>query len=421
MRFGAIVRPAFVDRLRYLLGLGIFAFVLPLLLVGSNGGGDRRQARGLSVGALPSAARRAADATGWQAALISLPKAWELTRGSPGVVVAIVDTGVQADHPSLAGHVLQGWNLISDVADTSDGNGHGTALAGIVLSACPDCSILPVKVLGADMTGDWSTVAAGISWATDHGAQVINLSLGSPGPPGGVGTAVSQALAKGVIVVAAAGNDGRDEHFYPALYPGVVSVAGIDENDARYVWSNFGTWVTVAAPGCADAPWIGGGYNSDFCGTSTAAPFVSGVAGLARSLDPSLTPEQFESAFASSSDPLPDGSTSTFGSVDAARLLAALPASAMRPSVTIPPTIRGSVAVSRRLLSVVGGWYGAASYAVQWQRSFDGSHWHAVGAGNAYTPRRSDLAARLRIAVTASNAVGTTTVDSAATAPVRKR
>lgn len=421
MRFGAPARPA-PRRLRCLLGLRILPFVLLLLLVGADDGvGSRVHAFGLSVSTVPSVAQWTSDANGWQAAELSLPKAWQLTRGSRDAVVAIVDTGVQADHPALADHVLQGWNLIAGNSDTSDDNGHGTALAGTVLSVCPGCSILPVKVLGADMTGSWSTVAAGISWAADHGAQVINLSLGSPGALDAVGSAVAQALAKGIIVVAAAGNDGRNEHFYPALYPGVVSVAGIDANDSRYAWSNFGSWVTVAAPGCTEAPWVGGGYESDFCGTSTAAPFVSGVAGLARSLDPSLTPAQLTGAFASSSDPLPDGSTSAFGSVDAARLLEAVPASATRPSVTAQPTIRGSSLVGRRLVSLLGAWRGAASYSVQWERSFDGSHWRVVGTGNTYTPRRSDLAARLRIRVTASNAAGTTMVFSTATVPVRRR
>lgn len=419
MRFGAPARPA-THRLRCLLGLRILAFTLALLLLAGAGERGARQhrlpVRGLSV----AQSGQVADASGWQATELSLPKAWQVTRGSPSVVVAIVDTGVQADHPALAGHVLEGWNLVSGTGDSSDDNGHGTALAGIVLSVCPQCSILPVKVLGSDMTGSWSTVAAGITWAADHGAKVINLSLGSPGALDAVGTAVAQALAKGVIVVAAAGNDGRNERFYPALYPGIVSVSGIDANDARYAWSNFGSWVTVAAPGCADAPWIGGGYKWDFCGTSTAAPFVAGVAGLARSADPSLTPAQFAGAFASASDPLPDGSTSANGGADAARLLATLPASVTRPVVTVQPAIRGTATVGRRLVSLVGVWRGAPSYALQWQRSFDGSHWHVVGTGSSYLLRASDRAARLRIVVTASNAAGATTVVSAVTAQVRK-
>jgi thermitase len=215
------------------LGLRIIASVVPLLL---------------ALGATAANAQPLPQANDWQSAELSLPQAWQLTQGSASAVVAIVDTGVQADHPSLAGRVLPGWNLIAGDSDTSDDNGHGTALAGIVAATCPGCKILPVKVLGADLTGTWTAVAAGITWAADHGAQVINLSLGSPRTLDSVDAAVAYALAKGVIVVAAAGNDGRNESFYPAMDPGVVSVAGIDQNGARYPWSNFGNWVTVAAP-----------------------------------------------------------------------------------------------------------------------------------------------------------------------------
>lgn len=176
------------------------------------------------------------------------------------------------------------------------------------------------------MTGTWPTVAAGIVWAADHGAKVINLSFGAPRAIDAVGAAVAYARAKGAVVVAAAGNDGLDEAFYPAGYEGVVSVAGVDQNGALHPWSDFGSGVTIAAPGCA---------ASGFCGTSAAAPFVSGVAGLAFSLRPSLTPAQLASAMAASGDPLADASATRAGRVDAARLLAALaPARAMRSRTT---------------------------------------------------------------------------------------
>ncbi|HZQ88945.1 MAG TPA: S8 family serine peptidase [Gaiellaceae bacterium] len=386
------------------MGLRIIASVVPLLL---------------ALGATAANAQPLPQANDWQSAELSLPQAWQLTQGSASAVVAIVDTGVQADHPSLAGRVLPGWNLIAGNSDTSDDNGHGTALAGIVAATCPGCKILPVKVLGADLTGTWTAVAAGITWAADHGAQVINLSLGSPRTLDSVDAAVAYALAKGVIVVAAAGNDGRNESFYPAMDPGVVSVAGIDQNGARYPWSNFGNWVTVAAPGCTSTAWIGGGSTSDFCGTSTAAPFVSGVAGLARSLQPALTPAQFAGAL-SSSDPLTDSSTATLGVVDAGRLLAAIAPRRTAPVASHRPVVTVSPYVGRRVTARAGVWQDAVSYTVRWQRSFDGTHWQLVGAGAAYTPRRADLAARLRVIVTASNATGSATLASAPTTPVRK-
>ena len=112
---------------------------------------------------------------------------------------------------------------------------------------------------------------------------MIDLSVGASRAPDTVRSAVAYAIGKGVIVVAAAGNEGQSEAFYPASYPGVISVAGVDETSSRYSWSNFGSWVTVAAPGCTSSTWLGGGTVANFCGTSTAAPYVAGVAGLARS------------------------------------------------------------------------------------------------------------------------------------------
>lgn len=272
-----------------------------------------------------------ADAASWQQTELSLPRAWQITQGN--AIVAVVDTGVQADHPALAGHVLPGWSFIDSGPNTADDNGHGTALASIILATCPGCRILPVKVLGADLTGTWEAIAQGVRWAADNGAQVINLSVGSPGDTRSLAAAVSYALSRGSIVVAAAGNDGRDERFYPAVYPGVVSVAGVDQNGARYVWSNFGSQFSLAAPGCTTAAWLGGGWKADFCGTSTAAPFVSGVAGLARSVDPVLSPAEFSSLAAASSEPLQDGPIAAAGLVDAGKLLASLPAQ----SHPVPP------------------------------------------------------------------------------------
>jgi subtilisin family serine protease len=359
-----------------------------------------------------------ADASGWQADELGLPQAWQLTHGNPSVIVAVVDTGAAADHPALAGRVLPGYDFVNNDADAGDDNGHGTALAGIVASTCPACRILPVKVLGANMTGDWGTIAAGVTWAADHGAQVINLSIGAPRAPDSLGAAIADALAKGVIVVAAAGNDGHNETFYPAMYPGVVSVAGIDENSARYQWSNFGSWVTVAAPGCTTAASLGGGYEANFCGTSTAAPFVAGVAGLARALDPSLTPDQFRRVVAASSDPLRDGTTASAGRVDAGRLLQALDSQGAAPVETVSPTIPRTATRGRPITATVGVWQEAVSYAIRWQCSHGGAKWEDIGKGPSYAPTGADVGCRLRIVVTASNASGSTTATSAPDGPV---
>jgi subtilisin family serine protease len=366
----------------------------------------------LAVGAGPAGARAQS------------PSRAALSAAAP-VVVAVVDSGVQADHPALAGRVLPGWNFVDGNGDTSDDNGHGTAVAGVVVAAegstgtgaCSECRILPVKVLDSHAVGNWETVAAGIVWAADHGAQVINLSFGAPRVPDSLGSAVSYAVSKGAIVVAAAGNDGKDESFYPAGYPSVISVAGVDANETRYRWSNFGAHVTVAAPGCATAAWPGGGYLDDFCGTSTAAPFVAGLAALALSFRPGLTPAEFTGALADSGDPLPDPSTAR-SAANPTRLLAAVGIPAAVPTLLRSPALSSPALVGRTLAAASGSWQNATSFAYVWQRSRDGREWQPVATGATYTPRTADRGYLLRLAVSATNPRGRTTAVSAPTAPV---
>lgn len=355
----------------------------------------------------------------WQASSLNLPPAWQVTSGSSATVVAVVDSGVQAGNPLFQGHVLAGYDFVNGDANTADDNGHGTAVAGIIAAVCPGCSILPVKVLAANGTGDWTTISAGIVWAADHGAQVINLSIGAPRALDVVGAAVADAISKGVIVVAAAGNDGEDESFYPAMFPGVISVAGVDQTGERSTWSNFGSWVTVAAPGCATTASLQGAGTSDFCGTSAAAPFVAGLAGLARTLDPHLDGTAFAAALDSAGRSLPDATTATAGLPDANRLLVALGAPAAPPTEYAPPAVSAAPAVGRHSTTSTGKWSGASSYTITWQRSRPGAGWTNIASGTTYAPRPRDTGHRLRVVVTATNVRGTVTETSQATPPVR--
>src|SRR5207302_693694 len=141
---------------------------------------------------------------------------------------------------------------------------------------CWRCLVMPIKALDSKGSGDDTLIAAGIVWAVDHGAQVINLSLGGPGSSVELANALAYASAKGVVVLAAAGNAGVTTQFYPAADPQVVSVAATTVADNRYSWSNFGSWVRLAAPGCNIAPILGDGYGT-FCGTSSATPVVAGL------------------------------------------------------------------------------------------------------------------------------------------------
>jgi subtilisin family serine protease len=194
---------------------------------------------------------------------------------------------------------------------------------------------MPIKVLDAKGSGDDTVIAAGIVWATDHGARVINLSLGGPGSSVELANALAYASSKGVIVVAAAGNAGVTTQFFPAADPNVVSVAATTTGDQRYSWSNFGSWVRLAAPGCNVAPVLGDGYGT-FCGTSSATPVVAGLVALELSAQPAATAREVEDALARAAVPLP--AFVQYGRIDAGKTLALL-----RPAAATSAVFRGTL------------------------------------------------------------------------------
>ena len=251
--------------------------------------------------------------TEWGLPLIGAPAAWDTSTGADGPILAVVDTGVDATHPDLEGRVLPGIDLVNGDDDATDDNGHGTHVAGIMAATgnngiggagvCWGCRILPVKALDAAGSGAYSTVASGITWAADHGARVINLSLGGPTDSDTLRAAVTYARSHGAIVVAAAGNSGVTSHFYPAAIDEVIAVGAADVNDARYDFSDYGTdWVDVAAGGCTESTWPGGGYES-LCGTSMATPFVTGSLGLLMAAAPGATSADVEAALEATAGP----------------------------------------------------------------------------------------------------------------------
>jgi subtilisin family serine protease len=282
---------------------------------------------------------------------IGLPKAWDLSHGSEQVVVAVVDTGVDASHADLARKVLPGYDFANGDADASDDHGHGTAVAGVIAAradngegiagVCWLCRVLPVKVLGADGTGPTTAVAAGVVWAADRGAAVINLSLGGPEVDGALDEAVAYARSKGSVVVAAAGNNGVTMPFFPAASPGAIGVAGTDASDRFYAWSNRGQWVAVSAPGC-NATTVGGGGYAIFCGTSSAAPLVAGLAALALARNPLAGRDEIERAIVGSAVPI--GADVRYGRVYAPRALELVPpAPATTAETTATVTLAGAI------------------------------------------------------------------------------
>jgi thermitase len=225
----------------------------------------------------------------WALVKIQAPQAWDVTTCSPTINIAILDTGVDLDHPDLAGKIVSNINF-SGSNTTDDVYGHGTHVAGIAAAITNNgigvaglgynSAIMNVKVLADNGAGTHSQIAAGIIWAADNGAQIINLSLGSGASSQTLEDAVNYAWSKGVVVVAAAGNNGNSIKMYPAAYANCIAVAATNANDALASWSSYGDWVTVAAPGTGIYSTLkdsGYGYMS---GTSMASPFVAGLAAL---------------------------------------------------------------------------------------------------------------------------------------------
>jgi serine protease len=227
----------------------------------------------------------------WGLEAIGADAAWGVTRGA-GVVVAVVDTGV-APAPDLVGRLLPGWNVIAHDDDSVDDNGHGTHVAGTVAEVegnglaesgvAPEASILPVKVLDSTGAGSDVDVAAGIVWAADHGARIVNLSLGGSDASTVLADGVAYARGKGVLIVAAAGNDGGAVGV-PARLAGVLAVGAVDSSRVRAPFSAGGRSLDLVAPGVGilqqTLDGVGGYADRSWSGTSMASPHVAGVAAL---------------------------------------------------------------------------------------------------------------------------------------------
>ncbi|MCD6291755.1 MAG: S8 family serine peptidase [Anaerolineae bacterium] len=298
----------------------------------------------------------------WALGKIQASQAWDIARGKD-VVVAVLDTGVDVNHPELQGQFLPGYSYTTDNDDVSDVCGHGTHVAGIIAAntnngvgiagVAPEAKILPVKVMDryqpdTGCYGTYSDFARGIIYAVDHGAKIINMSFGGTAYSYSLHDAVAYAANHGVLMVAAAGNNNSDTPFYPAAYDEVMAVAGTDNNDARYSRSDFGDWIDIAAPATSIYSLYTDGTNSTYAymsGTSMAAPHVTGVAALLLAQDPNRTADDLKSILESSADDLGDPGKDPYfgyGRVNAYRALAGLSvqtAPAATPTPTpVPPT-----------------------------------------------------------------------------------
>lgn len=260
--------------------------------------------------------------------IVEAPHAWDLSTGSDEVIIAILDSGVNRTHPEFAGRVLDGYDFINDDNDPDDDHGHGTHVAGIAAAAlnneqggagiCPQCTILPVKVLDSGNKGTWGSVAAGIYYAVDHGARVINLSLGATTSSRTLEDAIAYAAEHDVLVVASAGNAASTTPYYPAALPYVIAVGATNDHDEHWVLSNTVDHLDLTAPGYRIYSTYhdleqNGGY-AFMSGTSMASPFVTGLAGLLASFAPTLTGADIYHFMITSADDLGEaGKDPTFG------------------------------------------------------------------------------------------------------------
>jgi subtilisin family serine protease len=246
---------------------------------------------------------------------IDLPEAFDISKGSPDIIIAIVDTGVSLTHPDLISKLVPGYNIVDDNSNPQDHNGHGTHVAGITAAAtnnsfvgisgvCWECKIMPLKALGTN-SGNTDDVAEAIRYAADHGAHVINLSLGGPAGTDTLLSAIRYAYLKNIPIVAAMMNEGNGDTYYPAAYPETIAVGATDKFDQRADYSNYGNHIDLVAPGSDIlSTHILSPYYYYMSGTSMATPHVAGVLGLMRSMSPSRTIEDLRTILRASADDL---------------------------------------------------------------------------------------------------------------------
>ncbi|MGG0473683.1 S8 family peptidase [Priestia aryabhattai] len=259
---------------------------------------------------------------------VQAPDAWDVTTSNGNIKIAIIDTGVQLNHPELAIKLWPGYNFVEGNLNPNDGNGHGTHVAGIagaltenslgIAGIAPSASIIPVRALDNSGNGTLSNIANAITYSTNAGAKVINLSLGSSQGSITLENAINHAWNQGVVIVAAAGNEASNTLTYPAAYQNVIAVASTDINDQKSDFSNYGTWVEVSAPGSTILSTYTGSYYAYLSGTSMACPHVAGLAALLAAQGKNNV--QIKNTILSTCDPVPGtGLYWTYGRINANR------------------------------------------------------------------------------------------------------
>ncbi len=262
----------------------------------------------------------------WHLSTIQAPIAWDSTQGE-GITVAVLDTGVDGNHPDFQGQLGAGWNPVSNNTETSDLRGHGTAVAGVIGATTHNAtavagvagrvSIMPIRVSNLS-TGSayWSDIAKGLNWAADHGAEVANISYAITASSA-ITSAANYFRSKGGVVVTSAGNDGTN----PGLSenPALVTVSATTQSDVRASWSNYGDYIDITAPGDVIYTTTNGGGTGAWWGTSFSSPVTAGVVALIMAQNPNLNPDEVEAVLKNSADDLGSALYYGAGRVNASR------------------------------------------------------------------------------------------------------
>jgi len=359
---------------------------------------------------------------------LEMPAAWDFTTGRSDVVIAILDTGVAMSHPDLAAGIwtnpleipdngidddgngfiddVHGWNFAGNNNAVADDYGHGTHVAGIaaarinnmtgIAGMAGGTTIMPVKVFypPPNVLGTYEDLIRAIIYATDNGARVINMSLGATSYSRGEEAAVDYAWNHGAVVVAAAGNTGRNTYHYPAAHHNAIAVAATDASDNRAGFSTYGDFVDVAAPGASVlSTLMSGGYGS-MSGTSMASPHVAGLAGLLFSLNPQLSNAQVRERIEKNVDDRGAAGWDPYygsGRINARRALAAValppqpsPTPTPHPPLAEWPARCQDVVADGDFEAGLGSWQANGAWAVDATRAYSGtSAAHFTGGPSA--------------------------------------
>ena len=340
----------------------------------------------------------------WHLTKIQAPQAWNVSVGGTNTIVAVLDSGVNAAHPDLAGRLLPGYNFVANTIDTTDDFGHGTAVAGVVIAAGNNsggvagvsygCMMLPVKVVDATGFATYSAIAQGIHYAVDHGARVINISIAGNSASTTLQNALNYAWSNNVVVVVAAGNNGNSLPQYPAACDHAVAVSATETNDTLATFSSYGSFVTLAAPG--DNIWttqrdLTNPYGS-WRGTSFSSPIVAGTAALIASVNPTLSNTQITSLLEQTVDDVgqPGYDTSFgYGRVNASR--------AVTTANNLPPALQPLQGAGTPNVLISWNAIPGRTYRVQYNTGLNTTNWTTLG---------SDLMANSTLASRTDNPAG---------------